>query len=55
MKQLVDLAIGMAIDDPGEDVGQLGERIDIVQLTVSIIALRTFQRPDAYPFVGIVM
>jgi len=23
----------MAIDDPGEDVGQVGERIDVVQLT----------------------
>jgi hypothetical protein len=32
-KQLVDLTVRMAVGDPGEDVGQVGERIDIVQLT----------------------
>src|ERR1700682_2771134 len=32
-KQLVDLAVRMAVDDPGEDVDQVGERIDVVQLT----------------------
>ena len=32
-QQLVDGAIGMTVDDPGEDVGQVAERIDIVQLT----------------------
>lgn len=31
-KELVDLTVLMAIDDPGEDVGQVGERIDLVQL-----------------------
>jgi len=30
-KELVDLTVRMAIDDPGEDVGQVGERIDLVQ------------------------
>ena len=29
---MVDLTVRMAIDDPGEDVGQVGERIDLVQL-----------------------
>jgi hypothetical protein len=32
-RQLVDGAIEMTIDDPGEDVGEVAERIDIVQLT----------------------
>jgi hypothetical protein len=30
-KERVDLTVRMAIDDPGEDVGQAGERIDLVQ------------------------
>jgi hypothetical protein len=36
---LVDLAVRMAVDDPGEDVGQVRERIDVVpsfNLRVSI-------------------
>jgi len=32
-QQLIDVAIWMTVDDPGEDVGQVGERIDVVQLT----------------------
>jgi hypothetical protein len=32
-KQLLDLAVWVAIDYPGADVAQIGERIDIVQLT----------------------
>jgi hypothetical protein len=32
-KQLVDLAVRMAVDDPGEDVSHVGERIDFVQFT----------------------
>ena len=30
---MVDLTVRMAVGYPGEDVGQVGERIDIVQLT----------------------
>jgi hypothetical protein len=30
-KQLVDLTARIAINDPAEDVGQVGERIDLVQ------------------------
>jgi hypothetical protein len=32
-QQLIDGAVRMTIDDPGEDVGQVHERVDIVQLT----------------------
>ena len=32
-QEVIDLAVGMTVDDPGEDVGQVGERIDVVQLT----------------------
>ena len=32
-QQLIDVAIRVTIDDPGEDVSQVGERIDAVQLT----------------------
>jgi hypothetical protein len=28
---LVDVAIGMIVDDPGEDVGEISERIDVVE------------------------
>ena len=31
-KQLVDLAVRMAVDDPGEHVGEVGKRVDVVQL-----------------------
>ena len=30
-QELIDVAIGMAIDDPGEDVSQVAERVDIVE------------------------
>ena len=30
---MVDLAVRMAVDDPDEDVGQVRERIDVVQIT----------------------
>jgi hypothetical protein len=32
-QQLIDIVIGMTVGDPGEDVGQVSERIDVVQLT----------------------
>ncbi len=31
-QELVDAAIGMAVDDPGEDVGEVTERLDAVEL-----------------------
>jgi hypothetical protein len=31
-QELIDLAVGMAVDDPDEDVIEIGERIDLVQL-----------------------
>jgi hypothetical protein len=31
-KQLIDVAVGMTVDDSGEDVGQIGERIDMFSL-----------------------
>jgi hypothetical protein len=42
---LIDVAVGMAVDDLGEDVGQIGERIDIVQL----ILHRLIVNPDHAP------
>ncbi|MDA9421810.1 hypothetical protein XH97_06775 [Bradyrhizobium sp. CCBAU 53380] len=32
-KQLTDFAVWVAVDDPGERTGQIGERIDVIQLT----------------------
>ena len=32
-QQLIDVAVGMTVDDPGEDVGQIAEWVDIVELT----------------------
>ena len=32
-KQLIDVAVWMAVDDPGEGIGQIGKRIDVAQLT----------------------
>ena len=31
-QQLIDIAIGVTIDDAREDVGQIRERVDVVQL-----------------------
>jgi hypothetical protein len=31
-QQLIDVAVGMTLDDPGEDVGEVRERIDVVEL-----------------------
>ena len=45
-QQLVDVAVGMAVDDPGEDVGEVGERIDAVQLA------GLDQRGDGGPMLG---
>ena len=45
-KQLVDLAVRMAIDDPGEDVGEVGNRVDVVQLA------GFDQRRDSGPMLG---
>lgn len=30
-KQLIDIAVGVGVDDPDEDVGEILERIDIVE------------------------
>lgn len=30
-QQVVDLAVGVAVDDPGEDIGEIAERFDIVE------------------------
>ena len=32
-QQLIDIAVWMTVDDPGEDVGQVAEWVDLVQLT----------------------
>lgn len=32
-KQLIDVIVWMAVDDPREAIGQVSERIDVVQLT----------------------
>src|SRR6476646_7157722 len=45
-KQLVDLAVRMAVDDPGEDVGEVGNRVDVVQLA------GFDQRRDSGPMLG---
>ena len=45
-KQLVDLAVRMAVDDPGEDVGEVGKRVDVVQLA------GFDQRRDSGPMLG---
>jgi hypothetical protein len=31
-KEIVDLAVGVAVDDPGEHVGEIAERLDVVEL-----------------------
>ena len=31
-QEFVDLAVGMAVDDPGDDVGEIGVRIDAAEL-----------------------
>ena len=31
-QQVVDLGIWMPVDDPGEDVREIGERLDIIEL-----------------------
>ena len=31
-QQLIDIAVGVTIDDAREDVGQIRERVDVVQL-----------------------
>jgi hypothetical protein len=30
-QQLIDVAVGMTLDDPGEDVGEVRHRIDVVE------------------------
>jgi hypothetical protein len=42
-QQLVDLAIGVSLDDPGEDVGNIAERLDPLSLQVSISEATTAQ------------
>jgi hypothetical protein len=31
-EQLVDVAVRMTVDDPGQDVGEIGKRIDVFEL-----------------------
>jgi len=28
---LIDVAVGMTVDDPGEDVGEIRQRVDVVE------------------------
>ncbi len=45
-QEIVDLAVWVAVDDPGEHVGQVAERLDVVQLA-------SFdQRSDDGPVLG---
>jgi hypothetical protein len=32
-EQLVNVAVWMTVDDPDEGIGQVGKRIDVIQLT----------------------
>ena len=32
-QELIDVAVGMPVDDSGEDVGQIAEWVDVVELT----------------------
>jgi hypothetical protein len=32
-QQLIDVAVEMTADDPGEDVGEISERVDVIQFT----------------------
>src|SRR5690606_24653382 len=48
-QEIVDLAVGVAVDDPGKRVGQVGERFDVVQLA------RLNQRSDDGPVLGAVV
>ena len=45
-QKIVDLAVGVAVDDPGEHVGEVAERLDVVQLA------RLDQRGDDGPVLG---
>lgn len=45
-QKLVDLAVLVAVDDPGEHVGEATERLDVVQLA------RLDQRSDDGPVLG---
>ena len=45
-QELVDLAVGMAVDDPGEHVGEIAERLDAVELA------GLDQRGDDGPMLG---
>ena len=29
---MVDVAVRMTVDDPGQDVGEIGKRVDVVEL-----------------------
>jgi hypothetical protein len=31
-QELIDVAVWMTVDDPGEDIGQITERVDIIEL-----------------------
>ena len=35
-RELIDLAVGMLVDDPGKDVIEIDQRIDVIQFAVSI-------------------
>ncbi|MBA8905022.1 hypothetical protein HNQ95_000786 [Aminobacter ciceronei] len=31
-QEIVDLAVGVAVDDPGEDISEIAERFDTIEL-----------------------
>ena len=45
-QQLIDVAVWMAVDNPGEDVGEIAERIDVVEFAC------LDQRGDGGPVFG---
>jgi hypothetical protein len=44
-QQLIDVAVEMTVDDPGEDIGEIPERVDVIQFTVSINEATVAQCP----------
>jgi hypothetical protein len=42
-RELIDLAVGMPVDEPGKDVIEIDQRIDVVQFAVSIKEATTAQ------------
>lgn len=48
-QQGIDVAVGMTVDDPGKDVGQIAERIDVMEF-VRRYALQWSPRPNRRDF-----